>query len=466
MNFFVETKSESAVLLTPVTASTLEGWTKRQDARTANWVSSSGFKAGVGKALLISNDKGELTRVLAGVGEPLGLWDLAGLPHKLPETSYCLDEETTKDWTTDQFNQACFAWALGHYGDRRFKSDHPPAKLNQLVWPTKAQRTFVKAAVEGTCLARDLINAPTNKLGPAELADAAKTLAKTYKADVKTIVGKDLLKANYPAIYVVGQAVDQKKRAPRLVDFSWGSAGPKITLVGKGVCFDTGGLNLKSAAGMSTMKKDMGGAAQVLGLASMIMAMDLKVQLRVLIPTVENSVNGDAYRPQDIIDTRKGLTVEIGNTDAEGRLILSDALTEGSSEKPDLIVDFATLTGAARVALGTDLPALFCNDDEVAGQLQRLSEDVQDPLWRMPLHQPYKKNLSSPFADLNNISPGGYGGAITAALFLEHFVENDVPWIHIDLMAWNLKSTPGRPVGGEAMGVRALYALISEKASM
>ena len=465
MNFFASKKNQKTAVLTPITASALEKWASEQDSKTANWIAASGFRAGIGKSLLLSGEEGELLQVLVGVGEPLGIWDLAGLPHKLPEGSYEIDESITKSWTEDQFDQACFSWALGHYRDRRFKSEQSAKKISQLVWPKKANEKFVKAAVEGTQLARDLINAPTNKLGPAELAKAAQDLAESHNADVKTIVGKELLKENYPAIYVVGQAVDQKKRAPRLVDFSWGKSGPKITLVGKGVCFDTGGLNLKSAAGMSTMKKDMGGAAQVLGLASMIMAMDLKVQLRVLIPTVENSVNGDAYRPQDVIDTRKGLTVEIGNTDAEGRLILSDALTEGSSEKPDLIVDFATLTGAARVALGTDLPALFCNDDKVAAQLQELSNNVQDPLWRMPLHQPYKKNLSSPFADLNNISPGGYGGAITAALFLEHFVEPGVSWVHIDLMAWNLKSTPGRPVGGEAMGVRALYALISEMAA-
>ena len=279
------------------------------------------------------------------------------------------------------------------------------------------------------------------------------------------IVGDALLNKNYPAIHAVGRAAAQ---APRLIDLRWigpkGNKGPVVTLVGKGVCFDTGGLDLKPAGGMKLMKKDMGGAAHVLGLAAMIMAAKLPLRLRVLVPAVENAVSGNAFRPLDVLQTRKGLTVEVGNTDAEGRLVLCDALTEAVSETPDLIVDFATLTGAARVALGTDLPALFCNHDPTAERLLKLGIAQSDPLWRMPLHQAYRRQLESPVADLNNAPAGGYGGAITAALFLQAFVPDDIPWVHIDLMAWNLSSRPGRPEGGEAMALRATYALIAELA--
>ena len=299
-------------------------------------------------------------------------------------------------------------------------------------------------------------------MGPEELATAASQLAGEYEADCNVIIGDDLLQANYPAIYEVGKASD---RAPRLIDFRWGDKGPKITLVGKGVCFDTGGLDLKSPAGMLLMKKDMGGAAHVLGIAAAIMESNLACQLRVLIPAVENSVSGNAFRPSDVIKTRKGLTVEIGNTDAEGRLVLCDALAEAVRTKPDLIMDFATLTGAARVGLGTDLPALFCNDDKIAERIRKHSVACEDEVWRMPLHKPYRKMLDSQIADLNNISGGPYGGAITAALYLEEFVGTETSWAHFDVMAYNTSSRPGRPEGGEAMGLRAVYSMVKEMVS-
>jgi len=308
---------------------------------------------------------------------------------------------------------------------------------------------------------RDLINTPAGDLGPAELATAARKLAKAHGGRLSVIAGDALLKRNYPAIHAVGRA---SAKAPRLIDLRWGRRGPKVTLVGKGVCFDSGGLDLKSAAGMKLMKKDMGGAAHVLGLASMVMAAGLPLRLRVLVPAVENSVSGDAFRPLDVLETRKGLTVEVGNTDAEGRLVLCDALAESSREKPDLLIDFATLTGAARVALGTGLPALFCNDEALAGTLLGHGLARHDPLWRLPLHRPYRASLDSPVADLNNISDGPYGGAITAALFLEAFVGDGVPWAHVDLMAWNTGASPGRPQGGEAMGLRAVYGAIEQTA--
>ncbi|MEM7445851.1 MAG: leucyl aminopeptidase family protein, partial [Pseudomonadota bacterium] len=282
-----------------------------------------------------------------------------------------------------------------------------------------------------------------------------------FGATCEIVEGADLLEANYPMIHTVGRA---SASAPRLIDLRWGDeSAKKITLIGKGVCFDSGGLDLKSAANMLLMKKDMGGAAHVLGLARLIMATGLNLRLRVLVPAVENAVSGNAFRPSDVLASRKGLTVEIGNTDAEGRLVLADALTEASSEKPDLIIDFATLTGAARVALGTDVPALFVNDDNVAADFAAAAEAVNDPVWRMPLWAPYKAMLKSDVADINNTGSAPFGGAITAALFLQRFVDEDLNWAHLDIMAWNRMSTPGRPKGGEAMGMRAAYQLIAQR---
>jgi leucyl aminopeptidase len=298
-------------------------------------------------------------------------------------------------------------------------------------------------------------------MGPAELAAAAQELAKTHKAKIKVVVGDDLLKQNFPMIHAVGRA---SVRAPRLIDLTWGKeSDPKVTLVGKGVCFDTGGLDLKPAAGMLNMKKDMGGAATMMAVASMVMACNLPVRLRLLVPAVENSVSGNAFRPLDVVPTRKGISVEIGNTDAEGRLILCDALHEGASEKPTMMVDCATLTGAARVSLGTDLPALFCNNDELANGLLASGEEVTDPMWRMPLYRPYRRLLDSKVADINNVSGGTFGGAITAALYLQEFVPDEVPWAHFDMMAWNNAPRPGRPEGGEAQAARAIFATIEKR---
>ncbi len=307
---------------------------------------------------------------------------------------------------------------------------------------------------------RDLVNTPPNVLGPAEIAGAGRRVAAAFDdAKVKVISGDDLLRQNYPTVHAVGRG---SARPPQLIDIRWGRRGArKVTLVGKGVAFDTGGLDIKPSSNMALMKKDMGGAAHVLGLARMIMAAKLPVDLRVLIPAVENSVDGDSFRTSDIIRTRSGMTVEIGNTDAEGRLILCDALTEACADKPDLIVDFATLTGAARVALGPDLPAMFCNDDTLAHDLLAAATLVEDPLWRLPLWQPYKEALASKVADTNHI--GGQAGAITAALFLEKFITGDTPWVHIDTFAWNAGSRPGRPDGGEALGMRAVYELIRQR---
>ncbi|NQW10352.1 MAG: leucyl aminopeptidase family protein [Alphaproteobacteria bacterium] len=444
----------ATVPITPIATDGLEAWRKIADPAQAAWSKAAGFKAKPGQVCLVPDGHGELARVLLGVetAARTGLWDFAGLPIDLPAGRYAIDAAMTPEDAT----RAALGWALATYRFTRYTA--MPAPEAALVWPKGADQDHVRRATEAAALARDLINTPGSDLGPTALAEAAKTLATAHKAKMSVIVGDQLLKKNYPTIHAVGRGAND---APRLIDIVWGNAKhPKVTLVGKGVCFDTGGYDLKPAVGMLTMKKDMGGSAQVLALASMIMAAKLPVRLRVLVPAVMNMVSGNAFLPMDVIKTRHGTTVEVGNTDAEGRLVLCDALAEACAEKPDLIVDYATLTGAARVALGTDLPALFCNDDTLAEQFLAGGREEEDPLWRLPLHQPYKAMLKTKIADLSSTGSGGFGGAITAALFLEHFVTPGTPWAHIDLMAWNLKDEPGRPEGGEAMGVRAAFRMI------
>jgi leucyl aminopeptidase len=305
------------------------------------------------------------------------------------------------------------------------------------------------------------VNTPTEHMGPSQLADAVIREADHFEAQTCIVAGEELLTANFPAIHAVGRA---STREPRLVEMTWGDEdAPQLVLVGKGVCFDTGGLDLKSAAGMALMKKDMGGAAHALALARLVMENRLPVRLRLLISAVENSVSGNAYRPGDIIPTRKGLSVEIGNTDAEGRVVLSDALALACEASPDLVIDFATLTGAARIALGADLMPVFSNREEIARGIQQAGEEMEDPMWIMPLFQPYRKLIESPIADLNNSGKSSYGGCITAALFLEHFVEPEVPWVHIDTFAWNQSDRPGRPQGGEALSLRAVFHYLQSR---
>lgn len=444
-----------AVPLTPLRPDALEGWLADQPESVRTWLRAVDFKAEPGTTAFLPGPDGALARVLVGVSGLDDPWALAGLPGSLPERSYRLDPEPAPAEAT----RAALGWVLGTYSFGRYKA--AVRGFARLVWPAAADRAAVVRTASATFLVRDLINTPANDLGPAELAAAAAELAGEFGAGITVIVGDDLLARNYPAIHAVGRA---SARAPRLIDLRWGDpAHPRLTLVGKGVCFDTGGLDLKPSSGMLLMKKDMGGAAHVLGLARMVMMAELPVCLRVLIPAVENAVSGDAFRPLDVLRTRKGLTVEVGNTDAEGRLVLCDALAEADSERPDLIIDFATLTGAARVALGVELPALFCNHDDVAEALLAASAATADPLWRLPLWQPYRKQLDSKVADLSNVSSGPYAGAITAALFLEQFVSRSTPWVHLDVMAWNTSARPGRPEGGEALGLRAVFALLERR---
>ncbi|MSP67626.1 MAG: leucyl aminopeptidase family protein [Alphaproteobacteria bacterium] len=425
------------------------------EGRAAAWARRLGFEADAGKTCLVPGLDGDLAEVLLGLGTNPDLWTFAGLSRSLPAGSYFFAPEPAAPLA----EQAAIGWAIGAYAFGRYKEI--AGGVAQLVLPPAVRRGRVETIAEGIALARDLINTPASDMGPAELTEVAGAVAARHGAQLRSLVGEALLEANYPAIHAVGRA---STRAPRLIDLRWGDeAAPRVTLVGKGVCFDTGGLDLKPSSGMLLMKKDMGGAAYVIALADMIMRRELKLRLRVLVPAVENAVAGNALRPLDVIRTRKGLTVEIGNTDAEGRVILCDALAEAASEKPELLIDFATLTGAARVALGPDLPALFTDDDALAADLARHGLALADPVWRMPLFRPYRELLKSEVADLNNVSEGSHAGAITAALYLSEFVAGAGAWAHFDIMAWNPKARPGRPKGGEAMGLRAVFALLAER---
>ena len=426
----------------------------------AAWISAVGFEAKAGTLCYLPAADGSVARILAGAGakkpNTTDPWWLAAIAAKLDAGTYKINGVPEKTVAA-----GAFAWCLEQYKFDRYLSDKKPND-RILVLGAKTNLDTIADDAEGAALTRDLINTPTEDMGPGDLQDAAEALAETYGGQCGTIVGDDLLEENFPAIHAVGRAA-ALGREPRLIDLTWGDTRhPKITLVGKGVCFDTGGLDLKPAASMRLMKKDMGGAAHALGLARMIMGRGLKVRLRVLVPAVENAVAGNAFRPGDILATRKGLSVEIGNTDAEGRLVLCDALALACEEKPDLIIDFATLTGAARTALGPDLPATFSNDENLWKLLETGASEKSDPLWRMPLWQPYGVTLESPIADLNNIANTGLGGAITAALYLQNFVSEKIAWAHLDVFGWAPTAQPGRGKGGAAQSLRASLCAIEK----
>jgi leucyl aminopeptidase len=435
-----------------------ETWLESRPAPERAWLEGSGFKPDAGKAALLPGADGAPAAAVAVVGEAPDLWDFAAVAEALPARAWRLGD--AHGFTLDAAGNtaAALGWMLAAYRFSRYRDRLDPAPV--LLAPETADLVHARRLAAAVGLVRDLVNTPANDLGPAELEAAAATVAEAGGAAFRTISGEALAEG-YPMIHAVGRGSD---RAPRLIDFTWGAAdAPKLTLVGKGVCFDSGGLDLKSADGMRLMKKDMGGAAHVLALAQAIMDEGLPVRLRVLVPAVENAVSGSAFRPGDIVATRAGKTVEIGNTDAEGRLVLADALAEADSEAPDLVIDVATLTGAARVALGTDVGALFSDDDSVAEDLHAAAAAESDPLWRLPLWKPYREQLSSDVADINNISDGPYGGAVTAALFLQEFLEKSSAWTHLDIMAWNRTHRPGRPKGGEAIALRAFYAMIRNR---
>lgn len=457
MPFYVTTAAPgNAVPLTVLRKADYAAWHDAQPASARRWLEESGFTGAVGKHALLADGEGQVTEAVAVIGDEPDIWSLAHLPAVLPVRHYRYAGPEQDGLLQDM----ALGWQLATYRFTRFKEAKEKG-FAALVVPESVDIAAVEAMATGICLARELVNRPANDLTPLALAEAAQELAQDHGAECSVVRGDALLEENYPLVHAVGRA---SANAPCLVDMRWGAPdAPKVTLVGKGVCFDSGGLDIKPSSGMLLMKKDMGGAASVLALAHAVMAAELPVRLRVLIPAAENSVSSNAFRPKDIIRSRKGLTVEIGNTDAEGRLVLCDALTEADSESPDLLVDFATLTGAARIALGTDVPAFFTRDDEVAEALQQASRRTADPLWRLPLWQGYRDMLDSDVADICNATDSGYGGAITAALYLDAFVEATPRYVHIDLMAWNTKNRPGRPQGGEAMGVRAVFSMLRER---
>ena len=429
------------------------GWTDlRQTLSPAQqaWADANGFAAEPGRHLAIPGPKGGIDRILSGEADG-DAFAPGKLARSLPPGLYAISG-------TGNPRLAALGWCLEAYGFAAYgKTQGQPARL---VCPKGVDRDDLLRAARAAYLVRDLVNTPASDLGTDELEAAARKIAGAGKAKVSVTRGA-ALERGFPMIHHVGKA---SPRAPRLIDFTWGNIkAPKVTLVGKGVSFDTGGLDIKTASGMVLMKKDMGGAATVLGLAQMIMAAKLPVRLRVLIPAVENSIAGNAFRPGDVLKSRKGLTVEIGNTDAEGRLILADALALADEEAPDLLIDLATLTGAARVALGPDLPAFFTSDDALAATIARAAESENDPLWRLPFWQPYYRLFESPIADLNNSSESGYAGSITAALFLKRFVEKAKAYVHFDIFAWTPAARPGRPKGAEAQAMRALFAVIRDR---
>ncbi len=426
-------------------------------AAARQWLATVGFSGAPDSHALLPDDKGRLAAVWAGVREAAHPYALGALPNALPVGTYRLGDAGLA--ADDE--AAALSWSLGSYAFDLYKPRTRAAATLQLPATTTSRRGQLVA--EAINSARDLINTPAEHMGPAELAEAAKMVAQAHGAKFRQIVGDDLLKAGFPSVHAVGRAAT---RAPRLIEFNWGRPKDrKLVLVGKGVCFDSGGLDIKSAEGMRQMKKDMGGAANVLALAQLIMALDLPVRLQVLIPAVENAIAGNAYRPGDVIKTRKGLHIEIGNTDAEGRVILCDAMAYGAEGKPELMIDMATLTGAARVALGAQLPALFCRDMATARALVDRGLRIHDPLWHMPLWRDYHAGIESTIADIVNTGQGPQGGAINAAIFLEDFVPADLDWLHFDIMAANNSARPGRPAGGEAQAVRTLLGYLEERFS-
>lgn len=450
---FRKKETASAIPIYPIFQCDFTQWLKKQSAYVKHWVKSVDFCANPGQICLLPNQTGQLESVFFGLADEEDFLAFGKLATVLPNHVYVLKERLP----SHLLEKLYLAWGMGAYQFIPYKSvKHLSA---QLVLP----RSFhpVENMLSCVYMVRDLINLPASEMNPAALSTITKQLARLHGAKVAEVVGKDLVKRGYEAIYAVGKG---SANAPRLIDLRFGTPHwPKLTIVGKGVCFDSGGLNVKPSSSMLLMKKDMGGAAHALGLAKLIMMERLPVRLRVLIPAVENMMSGNAYRPGDMIRMRNGKSVEVTNTDAEGRLILADALVEAASEKPNLLIDFATLTGAARVALGPDIVTFFSNDEKLAHEVMKVAQKEADPLWQLPLYQPYFSYLKSNIADFSNSSLKTHAGAVTAALFLQQFVTADTPWIHLDVFGYNELSRPSRPEGGEAMGLRAIFSLLEKR---
>ncbi len=444
-------RGQAARGLTLVTRIGFQDWLAGQPPRARSAVEAAKFEGKADTFVILPGDAPDDWSVAIGTAESGGPWTLAAAAGKLPDGTYRLDTGSPGD--------AALGWLLAQHRFDRYREKPEAAGRRVLLTGEAARIDEVVRLADATALVRDLVDTGAGDLGPAELAAAADTIARKHGARLQVTQG-DALAEQYPMVHAVGRAAT-RARAPRLIELEWGDpAHPRVAVVGKGVCFDSGGLDIKNAAGMLLMKKDMGGAAHALALASLIMDAQLPVHLHLLIPAVENAISADAFRPGDILKSRKGLFVEIGNTDAEGRLILGDALTRACELEPALLLDFATLTGAARIALGPDLPALFANDETLAADLIVAAERVRDPLWRLPLWQGYNEMLKSDVADINNAPGGGFAGTITAALFLERFVRASVPWAHLDTFAWRPAARPGRPKGGDALGLRAAWELL------
>ncbi|PCI96569.1 MAG: leucyl aminopeptidase [Alphaproteobacteria bacterium] len=466
-NPFLTSKRKNDITVTVITVGGFDTWNNAQTPVIQSLTTEQGFKGKSGEVLISRDKTGKTETIIAGSSSSAPFIDGSKIhdaikntfsEDSLKETSFSIESDTLN---TEQLERLHIGWALAIYKFSFYKKDKEN-KHAALCLSTEINIKRVQTYVESVCFIRDLVNIPANDMGPDELEAATTTLTKHHNINLKVIKDDDLIEQNFPMIYEVGKA---SPRRPRLLDFTWGDEKhPKVTLVGKGVCFDTGGLDIKPSQFMLTMKKDMGGSAHVLGLAHMIMSLNLPIRLRVLIPAVENSIAGNAYRPSDVINSRKGITVEVGNTDAEGRLVLADALTYACEENPELLIDFATLTGAARIALGYDIPAMFSNNDETAQGIQKLSatNGVDDAVWQLPLWQPYRKDLDSPIADISSTGVGR-AGATNAALFLQEFIDSDIEWLHMDVFSWEQNGKTGRPKGGADTGMRAIFAFLEER---
>jgi len=455
---FVATADAHPHPLQLVGRDSFDGWRQRQAQPLLQWLTAHGFDGASGSALVLPGGDGNLASAVLGIGDPLDPWSYAHAPYALPPGDWQVDG----DLDADMRRALQLGWGLGAYRYNRFRD--PPRAPARLVLSASGDGMFDEECVDvlAACLrVRDLVNTPTEQLGPDQLEQIVREIGERHGAQIEVISGDDLLTRNFPAIHAVGRG---SHRAPRLIALRWGAdSDPHIAIVGKGVCFDTGGLNIKTADGMRNMKKDMGGAAHAIALAELIMARKLPLRITLLVPALENAIGPESYRPGDVVATRKGLFVEIDHTDAEGRVILGDALTYAGEQSPELLLDFATLTGAARTALGPDLPALFANDDALAQQWLDAGMRMRDPLWRMPLWRPYLRYLTSNIADLANSSATKMAGSITAALYLECFVPAQQKWAHLDVYSWNDSDRPGRPAGGEAQGLRAAYAMLKAR---
>ncbi|WP_343346578.1 leucyl aminopeptidase family protein [Sphingomicrobium sp. XHP0239] len=451
-------KGQSAHLIHLVDEKNFEDWRKDRPQRLRSLLDAARYDGKTGYAhQILPSDGDEEWSVVTTVADvdDLSPWCLARLAEVLPEGSYRLADGRDP-------GPAMLGWILAQHRFDTYLTEKPSEGPRTLLTSNPGKIDGVRRAAEATLLVRDMVDTPPEDMGPAAIEARVRDVAKRYDASVETVSG-DALEQGYPMIHAVGRAAT-RSHAPRLVELEWGNTEyPRLAIVGKGVSFDSGGLDIKSSKGMALMKKDMGGSAHALALAQMVMDAKLPVRLHLLIPTVENAIAGNAFRPGDVLKSRKGITVEIDNTDAEGRLILGDALAKAGEDNPDLIVDFATLTGAARIALGPDLPVLFANEDALARSVEQGGDDVADPVWRLPLWDGYDDMLKSNLADMVNSGGSGFAGSITAALFLRRFIPDNTDWMHFDTFAWRPSAKPGRPKGGEALGLRATFAMLQER---